>query len=344
MEAFSEKVALSEGALRRGRYTPTLEVVSLTRPRVRLLEDLAACRILTIQQIMYLSGLAKHSAQRHLRLLFDGGYIAVVPISRSALAGPGDPNDASLLFGSAPNIYVMTKKGLRYLEKAGLLAPEDALEVLPGYGPKNHLFLRHALLIKDMHIWLLMQSRRSQDSASTGNSASLVENHFERWLEGQEATFTLPTGGKGQRRVLPDAWFSYRFRFAPDPLVTLCLLEADRGTERGMRHWPEKVQSYVRLLYSGELQKQSGYEGGRIVVLTLDAARRDSLAARLQEMVKAQETHSGLEISSFARRFWLVSREDLLSSDWISPVWCNLTHVGLVPFLTPAQLKVTALG
>jgi DNA-binding transcriptional ArsR family regulator len=126
--------------------------MSLTPVRVEILRFLAELRFLSLPQIAKLccpSGrkdLSEKSARRHMRALFDAGLVDVLPVSRAALAPPGTPNDASLLYGSAPNVYAVAARGLEVLQRMGLLDRQDAGRKKPAYGPKNSLFLAHERL------------------------------------------------------------------------------------------------------------------------------------------------------------------------------------------------------
>ena len=130
-----EKI-LSEKALatdrrtapRRRRYARSpseASLVSLTPVRVQMLRYLAELRFLSLPQIARLCcpserrDLSEKSARRHMRALFDAGLVDVLPVSRAALAPPGAPNDASLLYGSAPNVYAPTAQALKLLCRAG---------------------------------------------------------------------------------------------------------------------------------------------------------------------------------------------------------------------------------
>lgn len=220
---------------------------ALTPAKLRALCLLAECRLLSLPQIALLlegselrpKAAREKSARRHLRELFDARLIAVLPVPRSALAGRDAPNDASLLFGSAPNVYAPTVAGVRLVSGAGLVSPEvarrygvdskakkNSVSVAP-YGPKNSLFLAHELLVRDVRVWA-----ERLVYAVKGSAAATVE----RWEDGEAATLPLLSGLDAR----PDALLV--LRTGTGCLAGLC--EADRGTERGTTRWREKVERY----------------------------------------------------------------------------------------------------
>jgi len=109
--------------VRRRRYArsaPPAACLSLTPTRVEILHSLAELRFLSLPQIArlcYPSGrwdLSQKNARRHMRALFDGGLVDVLPVSRAALAPPDAPNDVSLLYGSAPNVMRSRRAGWKH--------------------------------------------------------------------------------------------------------------------------------------------------------------------------------------------------------------------------------------
>ena len=128
-----------------------------------------------------------------MRALFDAGLVDVLPVSRAALAPPGAPNDASLLYGSAPNIYASTSRGLETLHWAGLTERRIEVKKKPAYGPKNSLFLAHELAVRDVRVWLELTARKGG-------------HVLEQWQDGEGATIDLERE-RSPFAVRPDAWF-----------------------------------------------------------------------------------------------------------------------------------------
>ena len=286
---------------RRRRYSRVASAAPiplLTPTKWEMLMYLAELRFLSLPQLARLCcpavrrDLSEKSARRHMRALFDAGLVDVLPVSRAALAPPDAGNDASLLHGSAPNVYGPTKEGLRLLVRAGRTGEDLAGRSAPSFGPRNTLFLAHELLVRDVRVWLEECARQNGHAV-------------ERWEDGEAAA--IPLGGQGALRfVRPDAWFAYRM----GKVVLVGLVEADRGTERGDRRWREKLDAYAALYAGAALREATGYVNARVLVLCPDARRRDGLA----ELI-------GREDGGLANRFWLAERSALSFSQLSVPVW-----------------------
>jgi len=286
--------------------------VSLTPVRLDILRFLAELKFLSLPQVARLccpsprQDLAEKSARRQMRLLFDAGLVDVLPVSRAALAPAGLPNDASLLYGSAPNIYVLTALGPETLFHAGLMEKPDAARKKLAYGPKNSLFLAHELAVRDVRVWLELVVRNGG-------------HELEQWRDGEAASMDLNRDHMNRDQlpltVRPDAWFVLRLGQA----VLVGLVEVDRGTERGDRRWSEKLDAYAALFASGRLPHVTGYVNARVLVLTPNSARRDALAIFIASQVRKAGLPAGL-----AERFWLadqsvLTEETLARSHWRRP-------------------------
>lgn len=259
-------------------------LLALTPVKVQILCYLAEMRFLSLPQLARLccpaerlSGerddLSRKSARKHLRALFDAGLVSVLPVSRLALASPDAANDASLLYGSAPNVYAPTTEALQMLLRAGLIERAWAKRPPVAYGPKNSLFLAHELQVRDVRVWLEMCA------ATSGGEQKVLT-----WKDGTDAVIEL--GNDAPRRVRPDAWFVYQVKPAQNgskPTVLVAFVEVDRGTERGERHWGEKLAAYAALFAGDALKKTTGYVNARILVITPDTRRRNHLEGFISE-------------------------------------------------------------
>ena len=305
-----------KGTSRRLRYARSAAAVcvSLTPARIEILRYLAELRFLSLPQIARLcypsprQDLSEKVARRHMRALFDGGLVDVLAVSRAALAPPGAPNDASLLYGSAPNVYAPTVRGLEALHRAGLADRPDAGRKKPAYGPRNSLFLAHELAVRDVRVWLELMVR---------------ENGYrlEQWQDGEGAAIGLDRK-QAPFAVRPDAWFVLRL----ERPVLVGLVEVDRGTERGDRRWREKLEAYGALFAGGRLPAVTGYVNARVLVIAPDARRRDHLQALVEEHAPAL----------LASRIWLGSHPELDDSSLLSPTW-QRPHCQTLQSLVPAR-------
>ena len=271
---------------RRKRYqraSTSDTTATLTPLKVRILRYMAECRLLSLPQIASLAELSAKGARRQMRQLFDLGLVDIVPVPRAALAETDAPNDSTLLYGSAPNIYVPSASGLRHLLEMGIIDKAMAKRAIPVYGPKNGLFLRHELMVRDVRVWLETCARHHGG-----------EHRVLAWRDGNEAAIEMGSGSV--RRVLPDAWFVYQVRAEPKSVVLVGIVEVDRGTERGLVRWQEKADAYAALFASDALLKATGYKNARVLVVTPNAVRREQLADLIAE--------SGVTGDCIAR-FWI---------------------------------------
>jgi len=300
------------GTPRRRRYARSASpaiCASLTPVRLEILRFLAELRFLSLPQIAKLccpsprQDLSEKSARRHMRALFDAGLVDILPVSRAALALPGTLNDASLLYGSAPNIYAPAARGLETLHRAGLADRQAESRKKPAYGPKNSLFLAHELAVRDVRVWLELAAR---------NGGHTLEN----WQDGEEAAIDLERE-RVPFAVRPDAWFVLRL----DQAVLVGLVEVDRGTERGDRRWQEKLDAYRALFAGGRLAGVTGYVNARVLVIAPDARRRDRLAAAIAK--------AGADV---APKFWIAERAVLDEASLLLPHW-RRTDLPLRPLI-----------
>lgn len=300
-------MAASAESPRRRRYVrQPVASPALTPKKVALLRYVGDLGVSSLPQLARIGGVSDKSARRHLRELFDGGLVKVVPVGRYELAGREEGNSAALLFGSAPNVYVLTPGGGAALEELGI---EVRRREDPRYGPRNSLFLGHALAVTEVRVWLEVAARMHPP------------HRLERWTDGKAAEIELLQPGAA-RAVRPDSWFVYRL----GERVLVGLLEADRGTERGAGRWKEKVAAYSALFSGGRLREACGYANARVLVVAPTARRRDFLAAFVAR-----------EAGAVAQRFWFADRSVLSSDDLSLAAWRKPGSDRLLP-LIPREL------
>lgn len=313
---------------RRSRYTRAAgeALPSLTPQKIAILRFLSECRLLSLPQLARLCCPSEQSARRHLRELFDAGLVDIIAVSRASLSPSEAANDARLLHGSAPNIYIPTKSGLEVLVRAGLLDRDALPRSTSALGPKNALFLAHELAVRDVRVWL--------------GADTLVHSlrRVLQWRVGSEAHFSHTSGA-----TRPDAWFTYQLGWhhaviehpKQVPLVLVGLCEIDRGTERGSTRWAEKIADYNALFQEEEaLQTATGYRNARVLVFVPTARRRDSLANLIASQVRAQRFSSRL-----LDRFWLAEHSILMGGDLSTAIWRHAEDTTLRPLLSSALLS-----
>lgn len=299
--------------LRRPRYTRSAqEPLALTPRKLGLLEHVAEFGFISVPQLARLTGDSLKAIRRQMRPLFDAGLVEIIPIPRAALAEATDPNDFTLLGGSAPNIFRLTKAGGKVLTQTLGLEPD---RIGYEYGPKNHYFVAHELGVRDVFTWVHCAARYSPSS------------ELLQWHMGDGAWINLNRSGS-PGTVRPDAWFTIKVKAG-----VLCgLVERDQGTERGGRRWTEKMVAYGLLFASDRLKATTGYQNARVLVITATTARRDHLAQFISEQAS----------TDLAKHFWIATNDVLKRDDLEAPLWRQPGSQLLRPLLPALRVSDAA--
>lgn len=289
---------------RRRRYARIADrtPVTLTPAKVALLRYLGVLGIASSHQLAALACPSAKSGRRHLRQLFDAGLVEVIGASRVMLASPELANDERLLYGSAPNLFTLTRAGQRALTER-----EISLASKPtAMGPKNSLFLGHHLAVNDVYIWLTLTAR-----AHPGHRLGTWDNSC-RGLN--EASSQVP-------QIYPDAWFTYHL----GKRTLVAFVEADRSTERGSRRLRQKLAGY-QVLYRGDgIRSLTGYQNARILFLVPSEARRVHLAGQIAKYAPA----------ALAEVCYLAEMSVLAAASLTTPAWQRPGHSELFPLVSP---------
>ncbi|MEP6754819.1 MAG: replication-relaxation family protein [Chthonomonadales bacterium] len=295
--------ANGDAVVRKRRYLPTSNSAEpITQNGICILGHIARLDILTVNQLSLLVSRSEQSVRRDLRRLFDGGMVRITLIPRALLETSGvDPIRDS--FGSAPNCYSVSTKGIRLLDSLGMECPDTPP---PPLGPANWLFVRHELAVRDVVIHFLR------------SAAAYPSHEVEQLHLGPDAIMDLARHAV-PKTARPDAWLLYRF----GSRVLVALLEYDTGSEKGAKRWTEKLTAFRHLLSSSRLHAITGHSFGRVVVVCRTAARRDNLAELIAQHAEA----------SLAERFWVAAKSDMLEPDLSLPIWRNSKSKNLVPLI-----------
>jgi hypothetical protein len=135
--------------------------------------------------------------------------------------------------------------------------------------------------------------------------------------------------------VKPDAWFTLGIT---DASSLTAFVEVDRGTERGLTRWEEKVRSYHALFAKKDYIKTiTGQSKARILVTVPDENRRDRLADQIHQL----GGESGIQ-----EYFWLIVASDLTPAALVEPLWRQVGKpnlVSLVPNLVSLVPNLNSL-
>ena len=294
---------------RRNRYLASPAGADVGTPTPNMLASLAcmgAHSPTTTALVAAASGMSEKAAQRANRRLVDLGFASVIPVTRAALAGPESVNDASLLFGSAPNVFAPTRAGLRLLSDLGLIGEAERARALPTYGPRNALFIGHELGVARVYAW----ARRCVHAREGGVLAA--------WKSG--ALAPMATGIPSPQFAKPDAWLAVRLGSGDPPPTLVGLVEWDTGSERGDERWAQKATAYAALFSGGGVKEATGYARARLLVIVPTEVRRDRLAALIAQ---ASPTVAG--------RAWLATTEALEDAGLERAIWRRPRHACLYP-------------
>lgn len=305
----------ASGSARRKRYVrDSAGAQHLTPLGIRCMALLPDLTLATPAIFATAAGISANAARRVLRPAFDLRLVAITAIPAAMMLDVCGTDADVTAFGSAPNIYTLTRAGWQFLTELGVVdEPRPAKE----YGPRNAAFLAHEIQISQTHACLLANAR-------VGSGEALVT--FRR---GGDAAIDLKATA-GRRHVRPDAWFVYQLPSA----VLVGLVEVDRGTERSSSgRWQEKLRAYQALFASGHLPTVTGYQNARVLVLTPGETRRDNLAHLVAKHAP----------SSLAARFWLAEKAVLDSASLRDAVWRKPGHDGLFSLLPSSGAPAPAL-
>jgi hypothetical protein len=282
----------------------------LTTRKLSLLRYVAEYRSPTLYHLATLAELSPKTTRREMRELFDHCLVDVVPVPRAAVGEPTRANGPELLYGSAPNVYTLTRVGLKVLQTTDETEPVR----LPAerYGPRNTLFLMHELALRDVRVHFELSARRHEG------------HRLQAWYDGPAAEIDLKRT-QPPKVLRPDAWLVYGVTAGLKESVLVSFVELDRGTERGARRWKEKVAAYEALFQSGRLQDTTGYTRARVLVVVPDARRRDHLAALITD-------HAAPALRD---RFWLAERSILSTPDIFQMGWRQAGSQLIQPLLRP---------
>jgi hypothetical protein len=154
-------------------------------------------------------------------------------------------------------------------------APKELIE----WRSRNHelkeLFLKHMLMIVDVHTTLAL--------ATTNNDITL-----RTWKQGQELhdRVTVREAGKHEQLpVRPDGFFTLEDARRPAGQNRFnYFLEADRSTTTHER-FQKKVTAYWRYFQQGGHTQKYNIKTFRVVTVTLTKERADNLCQATQEMI-----------------------------------------------------------
>lgn len=238
-------------------------------------------RLLTQKQIERLLGRSRSTVQRLLRRLYDHRYLdrVFLPVSQ---------------FGSSPAVYVLDRRGLDLLRRAGVETPDS----VPNKSLSG-MFLEHALAINEVRIAVSLACKRQGWSVVDWLTESDIKADYDR--------VRLP----GHRRpvaLVPDSYFCIA---VPERGVAHCFLELDRGTMTTDR-FRDKAAAYVAYYRSGDYARRFEAQGFRVLTVVdgVGSGRVTSL------------TETTAAVHGIGRRFWFTHIDQVDEPSVLNnPIW-----------------------
>ena len=289
-KANSDQAIGEDTAARKQRFERSADgkPLSLTPQKLRALSLLYDYRFLIAPQPARLTGGSDQSARRCFLSLHDDGFVEKIAVPRVALAGDGEANNASLNYGSAPDIHTLTKAGTQVLVQAGIASKEALRRERPKFGPRNWYFLRHEMLVSDIRVWL---------ATLAGDGVGL-----RSWRDADDCVFLIPDTSI---KLRPDGAFVLDIGEREGRNCVLAgFIEADRATERGLDKWTEKVRAYAALFADpANVIAATGFRHARVLIVTRTEARRDWIWEAIEDI------GAGLRLGpEVLERFWMAEK------------------------------------
>ena len=260
----------------RSTNTPIKPVIGQTEHK--LLTALLFYHLLTAEQLcrLYFARGSLTYVQTLLKRLADAGYVHRIVRKTTR-------------YGSAPLVYTLARKGLRYLEQAGV-------EVPTRHNPSelrqlSDLHVQHTLALNDLLIALSFVPVLKPH-------VTIARLLHERQLRRQPVYVKLPDGRR--RGIVADAWADLRLRSPSGAIEQLCLaVELDRSTTF-QREWrSNKVQGYLACSQGDAYAKRFETTSLNVIVVATEGPQRVESLVRWTE---AQLTEQGAQ--DLADLFW----------------------------------------
>jgi hypothetical protein len=275
----------------------------LTTDDIEILKLIFDYRVLQIDHLIVLTRRHHKAIHRRLLKLCDRSYV-------SRIIHPGQKH-----------IYVIGKEGVPILVEQGS-APKDLLETRLRHGELRELFLKHLLMVVDIHTALAQATRESYVNLVRWRQDSALHDRVE-----------FPESGKKRRLpVRPDAFFTLEDTRRPTGKNQFhFFLEADRSTTTHER-FQRKITAYWQYFQNGGHTEKLGIKTFRVVTVTLTKERAANLCQATAEMIPKPARKFYLFTS--LERFFPANAEALLDSIFITPHDADLHR--LMPLLAPS--------
>jgi len=217
----------------------------LTKDDVDILRFVYLCHLVTIEHLMSLTGRSRRTLNRRLVRLTEHKYV----YRRRA-------------FPFEKYIYTINRSAAPVLVGLGI-APKEMIDLRVRLHELTDLFIRHALMLTDIHISLELAGRISP--------IKLLE-----WREGKDLydrVLVMEDGSQRRYPIRPDAFFTLLDTRREEGRNKLhFFLEVDRSTTTHKR-FQRKVGGYSAYFQQGLQTKKYGIKNARVLTITLTKER-----------------------------------------------------------------------
>jgi hypothetical protein len=202
-------------------------------------------------------------------------------------------------------VYGLTAASIAELVASGAATP-DLLDERLRTHELTELFLRHEMMIVDIHV--------AMNLASAESPLRLV-----KWQEGRalwDSVAVIDQGIAKNLPIRPDAFFTLEDSRRPEGKYAHFALEADRSTANHTR-FADKIRAYWRYIEEGLHEKKFGVKRFRVLTITLTAARAENLSA----LVRALLPERSWKYFFFGslQNFSIANPSPIFDEIWISP-------------------------
>jgi hypothetical protein len=270
----------AEKRLPRFKRAPREVDFVLTTRDLEILKTVKSFRLMTSAHIQALADGSNQGVLRRLQKLFHAGYLD--RLSPRPRYGEG----------SSKMVYAITNKGIRYLQKEGVIAEASQTDWNFQNRTLHEFSIAHTLLISHIRAVLTAACRLHPD----------LEILF--WREGPSTQDAIEVAlpERYQRvPIAPDAFFGIQ-----DPKGRMYFfLEADRGTMT-VKRFHLKLQAYAAYWQEKKQQEKFGIKNFRVLTVTTSPVRQSNLVAA------AAADH---EVSKLSRMFLFTDESRLPLAD-----------------------------
>ncbi len=294
---------------RRPRFQRAKQVPSfrLTEDDITIVRMLAQYRFLRSTHIATLLGRSLDRINDRLLRLFHAGYVD----------RPRAQLDYYPTSGSAPMVYALADRGARLLIERNEVAFANA-----EWSRKNREvgrpFIEHQLEIVDFSVAVQVATFGRTDIEMI-HPEQLIKEFPDQSPRREPFKLTANITQKGVMRevgVIPDYAFGLRFS---DGSRRCFLVEIDRGTmpvsrsDISQTSFERKMRAYLSAQAAKQHEKQFGWRAFRVLTVTTDATRLNSMCDALAKIRVPSSLGGPL--------FFFATRDELSSSEPLSASW-----------------------